>query len=117
MPLSLDQRIDTVSNELQSLGRLVAEDEDNRRKLLGISNKAVADFETPVETIWKMIMSVSWTAKDDVPDLTYYMLTQTCIASCPICVDGFDSNGCSNKAGRGRATPDCERPGDRFWWF
>ncbi|QKX60429.1 uncharacterized protein TRUGW13939_07574 [Talaromyces rugulosus] len=57
MPLSLDQRIDAVSNELQSIGRLVAEDENARKKVLGIVTKAVADFETPVETVWKMIMS------------------------------------------------------------
>lgn len=59
MPLSLDQRIDAVSSELQSLRRLVADDEGSRKKLLGIANKAVADYEAPIETIWKMIMSVS----------------------------------------------------------
>jgi hypothetical protein len=67
MPSSLDQRIDAVSNELQSIGRLVAEDENARKKVLGIATKAVADFEAPVETVWKMIMSVSKTAKLAAP--------------------------------------------------
>ena len=55
----LDQRIDSLGKELQALIAESAKDDAGRKKLLGLTMKATADLEAPIETVWRMIMSVS----------------------------------------------------------
>jgi hypothetical protein len=60
MPAStVDEKIDAVARELQSLVSEVSKDESSRKKLLRVIQQALAGVEAPVESIWRMIMSVS----------------------------------------------------------
>ena len=54
----IQQKIDTLAKDIQSLSAQVAQDDAGRKKLLGVTMKATAELETPVETVWRMMMSV-----------------------------------------------------------
>jgi len=52
----LNIRIDSLEKEIESLAADVT-DENLRKKLLSVIQKARSQVESPVETIWRMIMS------------------------------------------------------------
>ena len=54
----LHRKIDTLARDLQYLSAEVAQDDAGRKKLLGLIMKATAELEAPIETVWRMIMSV-----------------------------------------------------------
>lgn len=54
----LHQKIDTLAKDLQSLSAESAQNDACRKKLLGLTMKATAELEAPIETVWRMIMSV-----------------------------------------------------------
>ncbi|KAL9115201.1 MAG: hypothetical protein Q9227_000995 [Pyrenula ochraceoflavens] len=56
MPL-LDNKLNEVQQELQSLAKEALKDNESRKKLLGIAMQSVATLESPVETIWRMMLS------------------------------------------------------------
>ncbi len=60
MPLTnnLHQKIDSLARDLQSLSAESAQDDAGRKKLLRLTMKATAELEAPIETVWRMIMSV-----------------------------------------------------------
>ncbi|MCJ1476920.1 hypothetical protein MMC13_005589 [Lambiella insularis] len=53
----LDQRIQELKENIVTLSKEVTKDEAARKKLLGVSMQAMSVLETPVETIWRMMMS------------------------------------------------------------
>ncbi len=55
---NLHEQIDNLGESLQTVSRDVLHDENARKKLLGITMQAMTMLETPLETIWRMIMSV-----------------------------------------------------------
>jgi hypothetical protein len=60
MPTStVDEQIERLSEDLQGLSAAAQQNEDNRRKLQAVLMKATASLEDPVESVWKLIMSVS----------------------------------------------------------
>jgi hypothetical protein len=59
MELDLDHRIDSLADQLRILSAAALENESSRKKLLDVATKAVAGLEAPIETIWRMMMSVS----------------------------------------------------------
>ena len=54
----LHRKIDTLARDLQSLCAESAQDDAARKKLLGLTVKVTAELEAPIETVWRMIMSV-----------------------------------------------------------
>jgi hypothetical protein len=59
MPQSpVSQRIDSLAQQIDSLSAEVDQDETSRKKLFDVVMKAVARLETPVDMIWRLIMSV-----------------------------------------------------------
>ena len=50
-------RIAALSDEIDSLSRSIA-DETDRKALLGVITQSLNKVESPVETIWRTIMSV-----------------------------------------------------------
>ena len=56
--MSLQARIEVFENELQILLKDVAEDEQARQKLLGVTQQATAMLETPPNIIWKLLFQV-----------------------------------------------------------
>ncbi|KAL6721636.1 hypothetical protein ACLMJK_000740 [Lecanora helva] len=50
-------KIDSLARDIQSLAAEAQQDEECRKKLLGVTMKATAQLEAPIETIWRMIMS------------------------------------------------------------
>ena len=55
---NLHRKIDSLARDLQSLSAESANDDAARKKLLGVTMKATAELEAPIETVWRMIMSV-----------------------------------------------------------
>lgn len=55
---SIESRIASLAQDIDSLYKDVTQDEPSRKKLLGVVQGAMAKVETPVETIWRIIMSV-----------------------------------------------------------
>lgn len=55
---NLHRKIDSLARDLQSLCAESAQDDEGRKKLLGVTMKATAELEAPIETVWRMIMSV-----------------------------------------------------------
>lgn len=55
---SINSRIEVLSKELESLSAEYLDDAA-RKKLFGIVSQATAALESPIDTIWRMIMSVS----------------------------------------------------------
>ncbi len=55
---NFDESIENIQKSLQSVSRDILHDEKARKKLLGITMQAMTMLETPLETIWRMIMSV-----------------------------------------------------------
>lgn len=56
--MSLQARIEALEKELQILSRDVAEDEQARQKLLGVTQQATAMLEIPPDIIWKLLFQV-----------------------------------------------------------
>ena len=54
----LHRKIDTLAKDLQSLSAEAAQDDAARKKLAGLTMKATAELQAPIETVWRMIMSV-----------------------------------------------------------
>lgn len=54
---SIDSKIDSVAQEIQQLAAEVKNDEAARKKLQGVAMGAVAQLDTPAESVWKLIMS------------------------------------------------------------
>ncbi|KAF2236206.1 S-adenosyl-L-methionine-dependent methyltransferase [Viridothelium virens] len=57
MATSLDSKIDSLAAQIQSLTAEVQNDDAARKKLLGTTMAAMGQLETPLETVWKIIMS------------------------------------------------------------
>ena len=57
-------KIDALKTQILALSKEVVGDEENRTKFLGVVMMAVAVVETPLETIWRLMMSVSVTIID-----------------------------------------------------
>lgn len=57
--MTIDTRIATLAQDIDVLNKAVAQDEASRKQLLDVLQGATAKVESPVETIWRMIMSVS----------------------------------------------------------
>jgi hypothetical protein len=55
----LDQKIDQFSRDLQLLCAESIQNETSRKNLMDVVMRANAQLEAPVETVWRMIMSVS----------------------------------------------------------
>jgi hypothetical protein len=55
-----DQKIDDFIHDLQALCAESIQHETSRKKLMDVMVKANAQLEAPVETVWRMIMSVSY---------------------------------------------------------
>ncbi len=55
---NLHRKIDSLARDLQSLSAESVQDDAGRKKLLGVTMKATAELEAPIETFWRMIMSV-----------------------------------------------------------
>lgn len=54
----IDNRIASLSKDIEALSKDVAGDESSRKALLGAMMQGLGKVELPVETIWRMIMSV-----------------------------------------------------------
>jgi hypothetical protein len=54
---SIEVRIARLAADLESLSEDVANDEVSRKQLMGVVMGAMAKIESPIETIWRMIMS------------------------------------------------------------
>lgn len=54
----VDARIAKLAQDIDSLSKDVANDEATRKQLFGVIQGAMAKVESPMETIWRMIMSV-----------------------------------------------------------
>lgn len=57
--MTIDARIATLAQDIDVLNKAVAQDDASRKQLLDVLHGAAAKVESPVETIWRMIMSVS----------------------------------------------------------
>lgn len=55
---SIESRIASLAQDIDTLSKDVAQDEPSRKSLLGAIQGAMAKVESPVETIWRIIMSV-----------------------------------------------------------
>lgn len=55
---NLHQKIDSLARDLQSLSAESAQNEAGRKKLLELTMKATAELEAPIETVWRMILSI-----------------------------------------------------------
>ena len=54
----MNSKIDAPEKDLKSVSQEALKDEEARKKLLGVVMQAMATVEAPIETIWRMIMSV-----------------------------------------------------------
>lgn len=66
----LHQKIDALAKDLQSLSAESAQDDAARKKLLRLTMKATAELEAPIETIWRMMMSVRLLRKHVIVEST-----------------------------------------------
>lgn len=57
--MSTGALITTLAKDIEGLSHDVAQDDASRKYLLDVLQSAVTKVELPVETIWRMIMSVS----------------------------------------------------------
>ena len=55
---NLHQKIDSLAWDLQALFAESAQDDAGRKKLLELTMKTTAELEAPIETVWRMIVSV-----------------------------------------------------------
>lgn len=55
----IDTRIGALAESIEKLVRDVQQDEGSRTKLLGAIEEAQRNLETPIDVIWKLIMSAS----------------------------------------------------------
>jgi predicted nuclease with TOPRIM domain len=54
----LNSKIEAFERDLQSLSQEALQNEESRKRLFGVVSRAVAMLEAPIETIWRMIMTV-----------------------------------------------------------
>ena len=54
----LTTRIDAFQQELQSVSQEALGNDESRKRLLGVVMQGMAMLEAPIETIWRMIMTV-----------------------------------------------------------
>ena len=59
MSSRLDERIDTLSQEIDILAKECQNNEDTRKKLLGSIMHGMTKIELPTETIWRLMFNVS----------------------------------------------------------
>lgn len=57
--LTVDDRIAAVEKELRSLTVAVRENEQARKSLMAVSQRAVNDLELGPDAIWRLIMQVT----------------------------------------------------------
>ena len=73
----LNSRIDAFHQELQSLGQEALKDDEARKKLFGVVVQGMTTLEAPIETIWRMIMTVCCTSVTERNHRTQSRLTFT----------------------------------------
>lgn len=56
---SINEKIDRLQHEFRALSEEALKDDEARKKLLGVALEGMGTLETPVETIWRLIMTVS----------------------------------------------------------
>ena len=56
---TLTSRIDALPQELQSLSQEALQNEEARKKLYGVVQHSAGTLESPMDFIWRMIMTVS----------------------------------------------------------
>lgn len=56
--MSINARIASLAEDIDTLNKDVAHDETSRKQLLEVIQGAMAKVESPMETLWRMIMSV-----------------------------------------------------------
>ncbi len=54
----LNSKIDRLQRELRALSQEVQKDEDARKQLMAVVMEGMATVEAPLETLWRMIMTV-----------------------------------------------------------
>lgn len=57
--MSIGAQITTLAQDIDALHKDVAQDDTSRRQLLDVLQAAAGKVETPVEMLWRMMMSVS----------------------------------------------------------
>lgn len=57
--MSIGDRIAILAQEIDALNKDIAQDDISRKQLLDVLQGAAAKVESPVEMIWRMMMSVS----------------------------------------------------------
>ena len=55
---ALTSRIDGLQQDLQSISQEALKDEDSRKQLLKVVMQGMATLDSPLETIWRLIMTV-----------------------------------------------------------
>ena len=55
---ALTSRIDGLQQDLQSIFQEALKDEDSRKQLLKVVMQGMATLDSPLETIWRLIMTV-----------------------------------------------------------
>lgn len=57
--MSIRSRIATLAQDIDALNKDIAQNNASRKQLLDVLQGAAAKVESPVEMIWRMMMSVS----------------------------------------------------------
>jgi hypothetical protein len=96
----IDSKIIALAQSIEELAGDV-QDEASRKKLLGVVEKAQRKLESPMDVIWKLIMSVGVLKMN----MSYDSLISL-IATCTIGNHGTDKNGCCYKASPGWKAAD-----------
>lgn len=55
----ISEQIDRFQHEFLALSEEALNDEEARKKLLGVLQQGVGTLESPLETLWRIIMAVS----------------------------------------------------------
>lgn len=61
--------ITEIENNLSNLSRCVLQDEELRKRLLGVLREQVAVLESPLEVVWRMMMEVRCPVDHSVYDV------------------------------------------------
>jgi hypothetical protein len=111
MPSAIQSRINALSKDIESLSKDVQNDESSRKALLGTLMQGMAKVELPLETVWKMIMSV----RIDL-GVTPWTLAEHVTASRANGVDGSDPYGRGHGFGGRWKAEDRETTLRKLWW-
>lgn len=57
--MSIGDRIAALAQDIDALTKDITQDDTSRKQLLDVLQGAAAKVESPIEMIWRMIMSVS----------------------------------------------------------